>query len=32
MPEPTKQGQTSVDYFKNGVDYYRETVPYEGRW
>ena len=32
MPEPTLQGQSSVDYFKNGVDYYRETVPYEGRW
>jgi hypothetical protein len=22
----------TTDYYKNGVDYYRETVPFIGRW
>ena len=27
-----RPGQKTETYYKNGVDYYRESIPYEGRW
>lgn len=32
MPEPIEQGEATEDYFKDGVDYFRETIPFIGRW
>lgn len=32
LPLPIEQGEAVEDYFLDGVDYFRETVPFVGRW
>jgi len=30
--EVTREGQPTQRFYSNGVDYFRESVPFEGRW